>query len=326
MFRWLIVRRARFLRDRLPAGTTVPTAPNVPTYPGKPLAEWVALAKSSDPLSRRWAIGVLGTIGPAAVPALTKALTDSDFPARTMAAGASWEKSVRGRSAIPALIKQLLAEREPDVREAVVEALGKMGPAAVAPLAELLNAQAASVRNAPFESLAKIGPAAVPPLVLALEDIKVRANAAWALSEIGPGAMAAFPALAKSLKDEDANVRFLALHALLQIGPPRLPVLRELFEDPDWHVRDKGLALCLFWNTVPQAEAAVPILTKLLKDKKRPVQVDAFKVLAMLGATAKAAVPALTELLGDQDASVRHDAAEAIWGASVPRRGRPLAR
>ena len=168
MFRWLIVVGLVFFGTGCQRARTVPTAPNVPTYPGKPLAEWVALAKSSDPLSRRWAIGVLGTIGPAAVPALTKGVNGLGFSGSDDGGQRVGRNRSGGAQApSPRCIKQLLAEREPDVREAVVEALGKMGPAAVAPLAELLNAQAASVRNAPFESLAKIGPAAVPPLVLA---------------------------------------------------------------------------------------------------------------------------------------------------------------
>ncbi len=76
-------------------------------------------------------------------------------------------------------------------------------------------------RDVAIDALGRIGPAAVPALseALANRDAKVRREAARALSYIGPEAKEAVNSLILATKDEDAGVRFLAIRALGQIGP-----------------------------------------------------------------------------------------------------------
>ena len=57
------------------------------------------------------------------------------------------------------------------------------------------------------------------------EVAEERRLGAFALSELGPRAAPAAPALAELLGDKDANVRFWSLRALTEIGAPAAPAL-----------------------------------------------------------------------------------------------------
>jgi HEAT repeat protein len=82
-----------------------------------------------------------------------------------------------------------------------------------------------------------IGPAGLPELLAALksDDVQTRANAATALSELGPRAEAAVPALAAAVQgDPDDGVRASAASALGAVGPAAksaLPALRKAAGD-----------------------------------------------------------------------------------------------
>ena len=55
-------------------------------------------------------------------------------------------------------------------------------------------------------------------------------DVAWDLVQIGP---AAIPALTKSLKDKDADVRFAVAFALKGLGPAAVPLLAQLLRDEE---------------------------------------------------------------------------------------------
>ena len=74
----------------------------------------------------------------------------------------------------------------------------------------------------PLTRCGAIGPgavAAVPALANALRhrDAKTRRDAAWALGRIGPGAATAVPALAEALGDVDEGVRRAAEYVLARL-------------------------------------------------------------------------------------------------------------
>ena len=100
------------------------------------------------------------------------------------------------------------AYREPQVNETAAMALGRIGFAAVQPLAnELQRSTDPQVRYQITSALAFIGPeaeAAVPQLIAALQDenVIVRRGAARALGQIGPGAAPAIPELIQALRDD----------------------------------------------------------------------------------------------------------------------------
>ncbi len=94
-------------------------------------------------------------------------------------------------------------------------------PVARASLTELRPYQEWNVHETAADSLGRIGKAAVPSLVRVLghTEPKRRAEAAWLLGHVGPGAKQAVPALARALSDPSPEVQKSAARALGQIGP-----------------------------------------------------------------------------------------------------------
>ena len=135
-----------------------------------------------------------------------------------------------------------------------------------------LKDEDATVRRSAADALGQIGPAAVATLIEALkdEDVVVRYLAAVALGRIGPEAKAAVPALIEALKDEDANVRRSAAVALGQIGPAAVATLIEALKDEDVVVH--YLAAVALGRIGPEAKAAVPALIEALKDEDANVR------------------------------------------------------
>ncbi|MCA9212305.1 MAG: HEAT repeat domain-containing protein [Planctomycetales bacterium] len=92
-----------------------------------------------------------------------------------------------------------------------------------------------------IDALGRIGEAAVEPLVKSLDDPNplVRYRAARILAKIGPDAFAAVPALVKHLSDVDESVRKEAARALGQIGPQAADAVPELIRALE-HGTDEG--------------------------------------------------------------------------------------
>ncbi|HTV39723.1 MAG TPA: HEAT repeat domain-containing protein [Candidatus Sulfotelmatobacter sp.] len=83
---------------------------------------------------------------------------------------------------------------------------------------------------------------ALPALVKSMGDTNsnVRAWAAHAIAEMGPGGVGAVPVLIKMLNDPDVGPRNCACIALRNIGPPAkpaLPALQKALNDPEGDVR-----------------------------------------------------------------------------------------
>ena len=149
------------------------------------------------------------------------------------------------------------------------------------------------------------------------------------------------------LKDENQQVRYAALNSLLQMGAEATPAIKAVFKDLDESWRQQGI-----WNLMnrnaniepflPELEklvarekererhlsviqamgrtgtAAVPTLTKLIKDERPQVRFTAVSSLGNLGVNAKSAASALTEAAKkDENARVRQGAIMA-WAGSVP--------
>ncbi len=94
------------------------------------------------------------------------------------------------------------------------------------------------VKETAVDALGRIGEAAVPQLIAALSDADphVRAQAGRALARIGPPAKEAVPILTQRLDDPDEDVRQAAARALGQIGPAAadaVPALVSLIESTD---------------------------------------------------------------------------------------------
>jgi HEAT repeat protein len=156
-----------------------------------------------------------------------------------------------GPAGLPHLI-EALATRKALCRYVVVQALGRMGPAAKGAVPALI-AEAKRLEDEPnvkldvsaeaAGALAKIGSPAVPALIELLKqgDISQRQGAAWALGEMGSQAKDAVPLLIKALtSSKDMYYQQAMINALGKIGPPAraaIPALTSALNDPDVQTR-----------------------------------------------------------------------------------------
>ncbi|MDD3906313.1 MAG: HEAT repeat domain-containing protein [Candidatus Omnitrophica bacterium] len=162
------------------------------------------------------------------------------------------------------------------------------------------------------------GAGKISALIRALksQDRRTRWESVIALSEMGPPAKAAVPALAKALRDHDADVRHGAATALTNKGPAAISVLAEALEDTDAGVR-REVAIAL-GNIGAPAKVAVPTLVKTLRDPYSYVRREAVIALGKIGPSAKAAIPVLAEALRHHDINVRREAVIALGEMGPP--------
>jgi HEAT repeat protein len=229
----------RFTRGELPVVGPAPGAGEAAA--AKPIAQQVALQRPApappedDPI-----LDLLK----AALPALTKGLSDPELEARLRAVDALETLGPQAAPAAPELVKAL---HDPNlfVRWAAARTLGRIGPVrverSVPALARLLHDQDYDVNIAAAAALDRFGPAAreaVPDLIkeLAASDAEKRKAVLRSLESIGTDSKPAIPAITARLTDEDPSVRQLAAEVLGRFGPAAAsaePALRRALNDPD---------------------------------------------------------------------------------------------
>jgi len=156
------------------------------------------------------------------------------------------------------------------------------------------------------------------------KDVDVRVHAAWTLAEMGPRAKDAVPNLIEALEDESTYMRVRAVEALGKIGPYAKAAVPALIETLGDTSRENWNEDLLLWSG-PALEAAialgkigehaaVPALTKVLKDEKEVVSVRGAAAVALGTIGDKASVPILCKTLNDEKevVSVRGAAAVAL--------------
>jgi HEAT repeat protein len=202
------------------------------------------------------------------------------------------------RIAIPVLA-DLTADSDLRLRRTALDVLELLGPLAVpaAPaLARALNDRDRFVRWAAVRTLGGLGPSvartALPSLTRLLQDpdLDVRLAAATALERVSPKVPAqvitvgapepvrspsgnTLPALLRSLKTGDPEIRVAAIHAIQgmeQDARPVTPALREALSDADPRVR-RAAAEAL-GALGPLAGSAVEDLRRTLKDSQADVR------------------------------------------------------
>jgi HEAT repeat protein len=165
-------------------------------------------------------------------------------------------------ASLPAL-SEAAADGDLRVRRAALDVLGALGPAAAPAtpaLAKALRDPDRFVRWSAIRTLGVIGPsasrAALPGLTLLLDDddLDVRKAAAEAIKQLNPGApggsaggsqraagaRTAVPALVRSVRAADPEMRVAAIQTLRGMGAemkPALPALRGALADSDARVR-----------------------------------------------------------------------------------------
>jgi HEAT repeat protein len=129
--------------------------PQVNSYLGTPIADWVGALSSSDPLERRLGAYALGEIGPAASEAARKLAAALDDPVgfvRVWAAAALAQVAPSGGESVAVLMAELGNELA-FVRSLAAWHLGRLGPTfpgidqAVLPLQRLADDRDPSVRT-----------------------------------------------------------------------------------------------------------------------------------------------------------------------------------
>ncbi len=281
------VPRRRPLR-RWPAASKIPKFEASP-FLNKTVDECLAGLSDPDMHTRRSAAAALALRGPEAapaVPALVRALRDPDV--RLVALRALGAIGPEAASAVPAVAAQARLS-DAFMRLGATYALGGIGPAAIEPLRRALQDDSPAVVLAAGQGLGKMGAAAepaVPDLAPLLEAEQYARAAITALTGIGPGAVAAVPALIKYYLQQEGKAPYTAA-ALAAIGPhaeAAIEALEKYAEGTDWYNAYTWYALFCIRGEQSDLEA----LTNLLWDgDEKYGQPYAAKLLDKLGRRAK---------------------------------------
>jgi HEAT repeat protein len=168
-----------------------------------------------------------------------------------------------------------------------------------------------------IKTLSDLGPkadAAVPALVDALHDHEgqIGREARLALAQIGP---AAVPALTTALSDDDEKVRWWAAQALEEIGPDAqaaIPALIATFGDAEHATANAPAALS------SMGLAVVSPLLELLNDPQTAphARAAAARALGGIGPRASVAVPRLIEAMHDRREPTKTDGGDVYYPVS----------
>lgn len=139
----------------------------------------------------------------------------------------------------------------------------------------------------------------------------VQSEAARYLGEIGPEAKAATPALIRALHDEKPGVRQWAVNALGKIGPEAERAVPSILHLPNPARAGGDLSLAIPMAAI--GPGAVPSLIDGLDDAGDGPRWTAAAALGKIGPEADAAVPMLTRLLTSALSGDRLVAAVALW-------------
>lgn len=269
-------------------GQAGPAGSKEPTDMSKTVSDWLEQLQPAAPEQAPTALQALLRIGPAAVPALTTALHDSNPRVRAAAFTALEGLGVHARSALPKLLRILQDNKHPD-RERAVYLLGNTSAEAIPLLVPVLKEGDAVARRGAALALA------------------------YALAYFGSADKAAMTALMQSLQDDDAVVRCHSAYALGAIGSASrsaVPLLIPLLKDRQPEVR-RSAAFALA-GTGSLAAEAVPDLLQALKDDSAPVRASAAYALGLIGSRPDRTIPALKSALQDSEPDVRGAAIRAL--------------
>ena len=234
---------------------------------------------------------------------LRDALDDEEAQVRMQAAVALDKVGPRAAGAIPQL-RERLSDADVRVRLSAAEATWHLTKAAEPALAVLIDILPLAAHEIDEPDAGEITAVPVRPL---------RLRALLVLSEMGPLAGQAAPALIGTLKDEDITLRTASALVLGRIGPAAkdaIPILRDYLK-----VRDHGLhiysALALA-RISPDCGDAVLALIEDLRDEQSATHIQAAMALGQVGPAAQSAIPELAASLKDRT-MLGVEAARALW-------------
>jgi len=210
-------------RDRVLVPRMLETLGNLGTRDGSDLAR--ALGSLEPPVKE-------------AVPVLTDLVDSRDDATRKAAVGALGDMGEAALPAVSRLADALLFDRDQETREAAANALGEIGPkcakAAVPALAKAAKGDSwPKVRSASMTALGEMGPAAkeaIPVLRAALKDPDgwISGAATRALFRVEPDAKEEVAAIADGARPAQQGSLFDDLSQLKAILPAKVPEVWEL--------------------------------------------------------------------------------------------------
>jgi HEAT repeat protein len=267
---------------------------------------------------------------------LAKDLESSDVKTRQKAANGLYMKQWGAKSAIPALIRAL-KDSDSTVRHRAASCFRFFGPPsdriddAVPILADLvLKDSDTSVRRASVFSLlqltwldqdktTKVAPAMMA--ALSAKDKYVRLNAAAALAILEKGGEKPYQILEEYLGDEDTKLRNEIVYAMQYVGLPALPpppILRRCLQNKSAIVR-RTAGHCVRFVIVElrREKQDLPkdiasLLTTALSDHDVEVVTAALGALSEIGLPAVASIPRIVKCLKHRNSEVRNAAAGAL--------------
>lgn len=155
-------------------------------------------------------------------------------------------------------------------------------------------------------------------------DPRIRREAAYQLSRLGPDVREVVPQLIRALNDDEQQVWFGAVTALTHLGPEAEPALEALLRDLEgWQPfrRNRQGSQALYRTAVALGaigEAAVPSLVERLGDRRWHVRAGAAMALGYAGDAGRPGIAGLVGLLGDDRAEVREAATETLARMGSP--------
>ena len=307
------------------------------------------LLQDAEPSVVLRAIDALSEFGKDAVPALIEALQNPRM--RYWAILVLNEIGPDAADAVPALVRVLQEDKDPEVRMEALLALGNIGPAARshgAMIARMLNDPSPAIQRAALFALTQIGYDNAADQIARLansDDAVTRIVSRWALAKLRPtpeNIKQASLAAIEALKSDDEQVRRAAAHAVCDLDAPSEVVAPALVDamhgaspetmagivlalascGPHAVPRIAGaleneqlcpIAVEVLTAMGPAAKEAVPALVEKLRSTDDPeLRREIHLALASIGPDAKAAVPVLIENLSDENPKVRSSAAYAL--------------
>ncbi len=223
----------------------------------------------------------LGPKAVKAVPALLRAIYDTDVDVRRLGMSALSKIGPVAKAAIPKLIAITEDENETDdIRSSAIITFlgfGKLSTAAIPCLLKLMNGKNVNLIRVAAGIIGDIGKEcddAVPVLLKLLkhEDGDVRGRAAASLGKIGKQPDVLVPLFIELIKKEKkpmlgiADPRQGILSGLILLGPhakPAIPLILEMVATPDEYliIQQRGIQVLVAIG--PKAKEALPLLQKL---------------------------------------------------------------
>jgi len=146
-------------------------------------------------------------------------------------------------------------------------------------------------------------------------DAELRCTAAEILTNLGPDAADAAPALVAALHDDDPHVQAVCAAALPKVGVPAdtaVPELTELLKSR--HVVNVVVAARALSQYRGAVATSLPVLVAVLQDESQSAEArwNAARTIGKIGPAAVSAVPALIDASHDKEWTIREHCAESI--------------